>query len=143
MRKHAPVLFPVCRTALALLFAQVRSFSSSSLLILIDSELFEDSLEDASPLSCCEKIFTKFPLLLSGIFVCIKVESIPHANGNSMQIDMELIERTQKSPTIRQQKTDQKNFLTQIHVLQHSWKLSFHDSNICLITLNNIKWLAD
>ena len=33
---------------------------------------------------------------------------------------MEFIERTQKSPTIREQETDQKTFLTQIHVLQHS-----------------------
>ena len=56
---------------------------------------------------------------------------------------MELIERTQKSPTMREQKSDQKKFLTQIHVFQHSWKLSFHASNICLITLNNIKRLAD
>ena len=143
MRKHAPVLFPVCRTALALLFAQVRSFSSSSLLILIDSELFEDSLEDASPLSCCEKIFTKFPLLLSGIFVCIKAESIPYANSNSIQIDMELVERTEKSPTMREQKSDQKSCSIQIHVLQHSWKLSFHASNICLISLNSIKQLPD
>ena len=42
---------------------------------------------------------------------------------------MELIERTQKSSTTREQKADQKNFLTQINVLQHSWKLSFHASN--------------
>ena len=42
---------------------------------------------------------------------------------------MELIERTQKAATITEQKTDQKVFLTQIHMLQHSWKLSFHASN--------------
>ena len=28
-------------------------------------------------------------------------------------------------------------------VLQHGLKFSFHASNICLITLNNIKWLTD
>ena len=56
---------------------------------------------------------------------------------------MELIETTQKFPAMREQNTDQKKFLTQIHVLQHSWNLSFHVSNICLITLNNIKRLTD
>ena len=57
---------------------------------------------------------------------------------------MELIETTQKSTTMREQNTDQKDLLTQIHVLlQHRWNLSFHASNICLITLNNIKPLTD